>query len=98
MKNRILLTLTAAALGVMFFTVGGARDPVRTTATISGRARVIDGDTLVVAGTTVRLKGVDAAELETARGENARRVMVGLVTSELTCRLTGEKTWGREVG
>jgi endonuclease YncB( thermonuclease family) len=24
--------------------------------------------------------------------------MVALVTSELTCRLTGEKTWGREVG
>ena len=67
----------------MFFTVGGARDPVRTT-TISGPARVIDGDTVVVAGTTIRLKGVDAAELATARGENARRVMVGFVTSELT--------------
>ena len=97
-KNSILLILTAAALGAMFFTVGGARDPVRTTATISGPVRVIDGDTVVVAGTTVRLKGVDAAERETARGENAKRVMVGLVTSELTCRLTGEKTWGREVG
>jgi endonuclease YncB( thermonuclease family) len=67
--------------------------------TISGPARVVDGDTVVVAGTTVRLKGVDAAELGTVRGENARRAMVALVTGGgLTCRLTGEKTWGREVG
>jgi endonuclease YncB( thermonuclease family) len=67
-------------------------------ATISGPVRVIDGDTVVVAGTRVRLKGVDAAELGTARGENARRAMIALVTGTLTCRLTGEKTHGREVG
>ncbi|MHC2576764.1 endonuclease YncB(thermonuclease family) [Bradyrhizobium diazoefficiens] len=65
---------------------------------ISGPARVVDGDTVVVAGTTVRLKGVDAAELGTERGENARRVMVALVPGTLTCRLTGEKTYSREVG
>ena len=34
-----------------------------------------------------------AAELGTARGENARRVTVTLVTGELTCRLTGEKIY-----
>ena len=77
----ILLTLTAAALGAVSFDVGGAKYPVlataapttaapttaasTTAATISGSARVIDGDTVVVAGTTVRLKGVDAAELGT---------------------------------
>ena len=102
----ILLTLTAAALGAVFFDVGGAKwYPVLATApsttaapTISGPARVIDGDTVVVAGTRVRLKGVDAAELGTARGENARRVMAMLVTGQLTCRLTGEKTYRREVG
>jgi endonuclease YncB( thermonuclease family) len=66
--------------------------------TISGPARVVDGDTVVVAGTRVRLKGVDAAELGTARGESARRAMVALVTGPLTCRLTGEKTYDREVG
>jgi endonuclease YncB( thermonuclease family) len=91
----------------VFFDVGGAKwYPVLATApsttaaapTISGPARVIDGDTVVVAGTTVRLKGVNAAEFGTARGENARRVMATLVTGELTCRLTGEKTFRREVG
>jgi endonuclease YncB( thermonuclease family) len=102
----ILLTLTAAALGAVFFDVGGAKWYLPATAgssttaapTISGSARVIDGDTVVVAGTIVRLKGVDAAELGTARGEDARRVMDRLVTGPLTCRLTGEKTHGREVG
>ncbi len=102
----ILLTLTAAALGAVIFDVGGANwypvlasAPSTTAApTISGPARVIDGDTVVVAGTIVRLKGVDAAELGTARGENARRVMAMLVIGELTCRLTGEKTYRREVG
>jgi hypothetical protein len=34
---------------------------------------VIDGDTVVVMGTTLRLKGVDAAELGTARSENEKR-------------------------
>ena len=102
----ILLTLTAAALGAVFFDVGGAKwypalatAPSTTAAlTISGPARVIDGDTVVVGDTRVRLKGVDAAELGTARGESARRVMAMLVTGELTCRLTGEKTYRREVG
>ena len=100
----ILLAVTAAALGVVVFDVGGAKwfpaqaNVPSTAPTISGPARVIDGDTVVVGDTRVRLKGVDAAELGTARGESARRVMAMLVTGELTCRLTGEKTYRREVG
>jgi len=96
----ILLALTAAALGALFFDTGGATRlrALPTAATISGPARVIDGDTVVVAGTTVRLKGVDAAELGTVLGEIAKRAMIGIVTGQLTCQLTGEKTWQREVG
>jgi endonuclease YncB( thermonuclease family) len=85
-----------AVLGALFFGIDSAQYATRST--ISGPAIVVDGDTVVVAGTVVRLKGVDAAELKTVRGENAKRQMVALVTSELTCRLTGEKTHGREVG
>ena len=66
--------------------------------TVSGPARVLDGDTVIVGTTHVRLKGVDAAERGTERGEDARAVMMGIVTSDLTCRLTGEKTHRREVG
>ena len=98
----ILLALTAAALGAVVFAnwypVLATPTPTTAMPTLSGPARVIDGDTVVVAGIHVRLKGVDAAELGTARGENARPVMIRIVTSDLTCHLTGEKTYGREVG
>ena len=33
---------------------------------------MIDGDTVIVHGVTVRLKGVDASERRTVRGEAAR--------------------------
>ncbi len=67
--------------------------------TITGPARVVDGDTVTVDGITVRLKGVDAAELGTDLGDAATVIMRTIVgTSNLTCRLTGEKTWRREVG
>lgn len=67
--------------------------------TITGPARVIDGDTVDVGLTRVRLKGVDVAEMNTERGRHARQVMLQIVgSSELTCELTGEKTYGREVG
>ena len=68
-------------------------------AEISGPSRVIDGDTVVVGDVHVRLKGVDAAERGTMRGDDATAIMRGIVgNSELTCQLTGEKTWKREVG
>jgi len=65
---------------------------------IEGRAYVVDGDTVVVSGVRVRLKGVDASELGTLRGEAARREMERIVGKSLACDLTGEKTWRREVG
>jgi micrococcal nuclease len=60
---------------------------------------VIDGDTVVVGSVHVRLLGVDASELMTARGEAARLEMIRIVgNSELNCDLIGELSWGREVG
>jgi endonuclease YncB( thermonuclease family) len=47
----------------------------------------------------VRLKGVDAVEMNTALGQNAREIMLTIVGgSDLRCELTGEHTWHREVG
>ena len=66
---------------------------------ITGRAYVVDADTVDVAGVRVRLKGVDAAEMRTELGQFARQVMIEIISgSDLTCRLTGEKTHRREVG
>jgi micrococcal nuclease len=65
---------------------------------VEGKAYVVDGDTVVVSGVRVRLKGVDASELGTLRGEAARREMERIVGKSLACDLTGEKTWRREVG
>lgn len=67
--------------------------------TITGPAFVTDGDTVRVGTTAVRLRGVDAGERGTARGDAATRAMIKIVNgSTLTCELTGERTWGREVG
>jgi len=50
----------AATLGALCF--GAAAAQYATRSTINGVARVLDGDTVVVAGTVVRPKGVDASE------------------------------------
>ena len=65
---------------------------------VSGHAHVVDRDT-DVAGVRVRLKGVDASERGTERGDDATQIMKGIVgDSPLRCPLTGEKTRRREVG
>jgi endonuclease YncB( thermonuclease family) len=89
----IATLLCAAVLGVGWYRAVAAE------ASISGPVRVIDADTVVVSGIHVRLKGVDAAELGSDLGEAARLMMIRIVgNSVLTCELTGEKTYGREVG
>ena len=72
---------------------------------LSGRVRVVDGDTIVVGGITVRLKGVTAPEVAhfgnpgEPGGEEAKAFMVELVEQEImVCDLTGERTHGRRVG
>ena len=72
---------------------------------IAGTARVIDGDTLSVAGAMVRLEGIDAPEL-TQRcaveggswraGDAARAYLAQLVSSKpVTCTGMGEDKYGR---
>ncbi len=60
---------------------------------------VRDADTIVVNGTPVRLQGVDAPELGTASGRNAKRWLVGYLAGKaIECELTGERTYDRYVG
>jgi len=67
-----------------------------------GRTRVIDGDTIAVAGVTVRLKGVAAPETPHSSspgepgGYEAKAFMEDLAGGRpAICELTGERTWGR---
>lgn len=68
--------------------------------TIEGRVTVVrDVDTIVVAGTPVRLNGLDGPEVSTRAGREARAFMVRLVRGEtVTCQLNGERTYDRWVG
>jgi endonuclease YncB( thermonuclease family) len=66
---------------------------------ISGHGRVRDGDTIVVSGVPVRLRGLHCPEMGTSDGERARREMVRLVDgAPVSCVLNGERTHDRQVG
>ena len=65
---------------------------------VEGPAYATDGDTVVVAGVEVRLKGVDAPERADKYGPEATVGMQAIVGNWLRCGLTGEKTRNREVG
>lgn len=66
--------------------------------TISGPARIIDGDSLVVAGYHIRLQGLDAEELHEPHGWMARQALIELVRGHtVTCRLSGYRSYHRQV-
>ena len=63
------------------------------------QVQVRDADTIVVSGTPVRLNGVDAPELGTRAGRDARRWMVNYLSGRsIECDLNGERTHDRWVG
>lgn len=65
----------------------------------AGGTYVRDADTIVVDGTPVRLNGVDAPELGTRSGQNAKRWMVNYLRGKsISCDLNGERTHDRWVG
>lgn len=66
---------------------------------LKGEVRIIDGDTLEIAGSKIRLNGIAAPEREEPGGAEATRFMIKLTENEIVrCSLTGEKTYDREVG
>ncbi len=76
--------------------------------TVSGDIRIVDGDTLVVSGTRVRITGIDAPELAQtcqrdgrawACGAAARdRLMEITSAGNVSCGLNGEDRYGRSLG
>jgi endonuclease YncB( thermonuclease family) len=74
---------------------------------ISGHVRIIDGDSLMVGGTEVRLYGIDAPELfqrctregrEVQCGREAARALIALVAGQqVTCERRDIDRYGRTV-
>jgi endonuclease YncB( thermonuclease family) len=72
---------------------------------LEGRAQVTNGDTIGIGETRIRLKGVDAPEMEQrcsrsgrsyACGETARQALIGLVSGEtVRCRASGRDRYKR---
>jgi len=50
---------------------------------LKGKCHVIDGDTLVIKGTKIRLAGIDAPELDQPWGQQARWAMVEICKGRL---------------
>lgn len=67
-------------------------DPIR------GYASVTDGDTIRLGRVRVRLHGVNAAEMNTLEGQEARRHLVAVIGRQpVECRPTGQKSYDRIV-
>lgn len=73
--------------------------------TLEGRVQVVDGDTLRLGETRIRIKGIDAPEMEQtcyrsgrayACGESARKALSGIVSGlNVRCRASGRDRYGR---
>ncbi len=65
-------------------------------ADVTGPARVIDGDTIEVAGERIRLLGVAAPKMDVPDGSIAAMMMRHIVAGQrVRCRDTGERAGGR---
>lgn len=66
---------------------------------IKGRAYVIDGDTISIGGTKIRLAGIDAPELDMPWGQKSKWAMVAICSGQtITAELDGERSYDRLVG
>lgn len=67
-------------------------------AEICGRCQVVDGDTIIIAGMTIRLAGIDAPELADPYGKNAKWALINLCKGQIVRAVTdGSSTYDRVV-
>jgi endonuclease YncB( thermonuclease family) len=111
----LALALLAVAVGVLLRldphrerpAPTGPHPPAIAPGLLEGRARVVDGDTIEVAGRRVRLHGIDAPERDQACerggrryacGEEAARALAELVAGrDVRCAGRGEDQYGRVI-
>ena len=73
--------------------------PIPANLTLTGKAYVIDGDTIRVRNTKIRLAGIDAPELNMPWGQKSKWAMVGICKGQtITVKLDGERSHDRLVG
>ena len=75
--------------------------------TLSGQARIIDGDTFVIAGERIRLDGIDAPETRQTCTRNGRRWACGKAATravrqlvgrnQVRCEISGRDKYGRAI-
>ena len=84
----IYLRITALALALL-------ASPV-TADNITGRAKVVDGDTLFVAQVKIRLNGIDAPEWDTRAGRVATNTLKEIVRGRIVrCIPNGDRSYDR---
>jgi len=77
----------------------GAAPQVPQTTILKGRCYVIDGDTVIIENTKIRLAGVDAPELDRPWGRKAKWAMVEICKGQvISAKLNGERSHDRFVG
>jgi endonuclease YncB( thermonuclease family) len=97
----VLTTVAMVAAAFIIFQNHRLPDPVAVPITraeaptkpgVSGVARVIDGDTIDIRGTRVRLNGIDAPETKQTCVANDTRYQCGLEATEALIQLIGSNT------
>ena len=72
--------------------------PVPGRTEVRGTAYVVDGDTLIIQQTQIRLFGIDAPELDHPHGKNAKWALVSLCKGKTVhAEITAQDTHGRTV-
>lgn len=73
--------------------------PVARGSKLSGRAWVIDGDTIKIGRTKIRLAGIDAPEIDMPFGQKSKWAMVDICKGQrVTVVMHGETSYDRQVG
>ncbi|WP_082029817.1 thermonuclease family protein [Ruegeria sp. ANG-S4] len=62
-----------------------------TTDTLKGKCHVIDGDTIVISGTKIRIAGIDAPELEHPWGKKSKFALIQMCKRQVVTAIVSEE-------
>lgn len=63
-----------------------------TAGTLRGRCSVVDGDTIIIGKTSIRLAGIDAPELDHPYGNNAKWALINLCKGQVIVAVMDESS------